>query len=122
MESTEQPVAEGAESPALDVLDLEGMWQRLEAGQKARAVREVYETQQKLVIEMQRLHAAKIDELAASVVRARGILELGLAEEAERKRLEEVEPLRTEIQRMGQEIAEANALLTAYQTIGRGII
>ncbi|GEM_PF-6453728 len=122
MEPTEHPAPEGAEMPALDELDLEGMWQRLEAGQKARAVREVYETQQKKVIEMQRLHAAKIDELAVAVVRARGTLERGLAEEAERMRMGEVEPLRTEIQRMGQEIAEANALLTAYQTIGRGII
>ncbi|MBI2886891.1 MAG: hypothetical protein HYY02_06755 [Chloroflexi bacterium] len=116
-----QDAAAPAEGPA-SVSEIEQLWVGLEPGQKARAMRQVYEEQQKLVVEIQRLMMEKETEIAVAVARARAAEDLQQEEQTKEIIEAEVKPRQQELEDMERQRAEAQALLDAFVRIGRGII
>jgi len=102
--------------------DIRASWDGLEPGPKARAMRTVYEEQQKLVTELQRQHMEMGTDIAIAVVKARAAEELGKAQERDHIIETEVKPKIQEQQHLGRQIQEATQLLNAYVTVGKGII
>lgn len=102
--------------------DVQSLWERMERGLKAKAMREVYENQEKLVTELQREQMALNQEVAMAIVRARAYEELQQLDRSEQLTTEEIGPRLSRLQELGDQIDAANELLQAFQTIGRGII
>ena len=111
-------MAEGAP----ETQDVQSLWERMERGLKAKAMREVYENQEKLVTELQREQMALNQEVAMAIVRARAYEELQQLDRSEKLRTEEIAPRLARLSELSDEIDGANGLLQAFQTIGRGII
>lgn len=108
--------------PLADMHDIEQLWEHLEPGLKAAAMRTAYDEQQKLVIELQRQSMEKGVEIAIAVARARAALELQ-QEEVKNALIEtELIPKQAEWEQLEQQITRERAMLDAFQRIGRGII
>lgn len=113
---------QNAGAEPVDLYDVEQQWANLSPGPKASALRNLYEEQQKLVVELQRLAMQKGAEIAGAIVRARAAQEL---QQEESKKLiveQEIIPKRVELKDMEQQIKKETELLEAYTKIGRGII
>ena len=116
-EATADPVA----LPA-DMHNVDQVWEHLSAGLKARAMRYVFEEQQKLVTETQRLLMEKGAEIAIAVVRAKAAQDMG-QEELKNKLVEtEVIPKRQELEEMEVKRVQEQAVLEEFMKIGKGII
>lgn len=117
---SEEPSAPGAQTVNYD--DIVFAWENLAPGPKARAMRSVFEEQNKLVTELQRQHMEMTTEIAICVVRARAAEELH-QESVKRQIIEnEVRPKVQEQEMLGLKIQENQRLLDAYTTLGKGII
>ena len=108
--------------PDVDPNDVEQQWLNLAPGPKASALRGLYEEQQKLVVELQRMQMQKGAEIAAAIVRARAAQELDQPELKQEIADKEIVPKRQELKDLEAQIAKETKLLEAYSTIGRGII
>ena len=117
---TEEQAAQ-IEVPA-NITDIAQMWEHLPAGLKARAMRSVYDDQQKIVVELQRLVMEKGGEIAVSVARARAAEELKQDERKTQIIETELVPKRKELDELQQRVAQNRELLDAFSTIGKGII
>jgi len=109
-------------STADPISDIRIYFDSLDTGLRARAMSEVYEDQQKQVIDLQREQMEALSELAITAVKARAAVELGRQEECDRMVAEVMEPLRARLRQLGDDVAEANRLLDAYASIGRGVV
>ncbi|MSQ28009.1 MAG: hypothetical protein EXR51_07725 [Dehalococcoidia bacterium] len=109
-------------SEAIDYDNIADAWEKLEPGPKARAMRFVYEEQDKLVTELQRQHMEMSSEIAVSVARARAAEELQQEDIRWRIIQNEVKPKVTERELLGLKIQENKRLLEAFIVIGKGII
>lgn len=110
-------------TPTVDaVTDIRAYWENLDPGLKARAMHDVYEAQQRRVIEVQRAQMETQEVLAMAAVKARALAELGRDDDVRRLIQEEIEPARARLRELQREMEEATALLNVYQTLGRGII
>ena len=100
----------------------EEAWEHLSAGLKARAMRTVYEDQQKLVIELQRQLMEKGAEYAVGVVHARAAHQM--QEESLLQEIVDTEvlPKRKEIEELDKRLAHERELLEVYTKIGSGIL
>ena len=117
---SEESTAPKAE--AIDYDNIVAAWENLSPGPKARAMRSVYEDQNKLVTELQRQHMEMSTEIAVGVARARAAEELQ-QEDARRQIIEnEVKPKVREQELLGLKIQENQRLLDAFIVIGKGII
>lgn len=119
---TQETPAAAPERAALNPDDIRSAWDGLEPGPKARAMRSVYEEQQKLVTELQRQHMEMGTDIAIAIAKARAAEELGRGADRDRIIEGEVKPKIREQQELGSQIQEAIQLLNAYVTIGKGII
>jgi hypothetical protein len=125
MAEHDPPAGAGAAQPELSsgpITDIKEYWDRMDPGLKSRAMHEVHENQQKLVIELQRVQMETLDELGLAIVKARAAEELKRPEERDQVIAEEVEPMRAKLRDLQAQIDAANVMLQAYQAIGRGIL
>jgi len=97
-------------------------WELLSAGLKSRAMRYVFEEQQKLIVELQRLRMEAETELAIGIVRARAAQEMNQDDVMKKIISDEVLPKRDEVRAMGKRIDEETQLLNMFSQIGKGII
>ena len=105
-----------------DMHTVDQMWDSVSAGPKAQAMRYVYEEQQKLVTETQRLIMEKSAEYAIAVLRAKAAQDMG-QEELKNQIVEtEIVTKRQEIEDMERKRVQDQALLDAFMKIGKGII
>lgn len=97
-------------------------WELLSAGLKSRAMRYVFEEQQKLIIELQRQRMEIEAELAIGIVRARAAQDMNQENLMQQIISETVLPKRDEIRAMVKRIEYENQLLNTFSQIGKGII
>ena len=105
-----------------DMHNVDQVWDHLSAGLKARAMRYVFEEQQKLVTETQRLIMEKGAEIAIAVVRAKAAQDMGQEELKNQIVDTEVVTKRQELEDMERKRVQEQALLDAFTKIGKGII
>ena len=105
-----------------DTSNPEEAWGHLSAGLKARAMRTVYEDQQRLVIELQRQLMETSAEYAVGEVHARAAQQM--QEEALLQEIVDTEvlPKRKEIEALETRLAHERQVLEVYTKIGTGIL
>jgi len=120
MTMNEEPVPQ-VQVPG-DSSNPEEAWEHLSAGLKARAMRTVYEDQQKLVIELQRQLMETGAEYAVGVVHARAAQEM--QQEALLQEIVDTEvlPKHKEIEALDKRLTHERQVLEVYTKIGKGIL
>lgn len=106
----------------LDMHNVDQMWERLGEGLKARAMRDIHEEQQKLVVDLQRQAMELGVEIASCVVRAKAAQEMAQEDVKIRIIEQELIPKQQELQVLDKRVETERALLETYSKIGRGII
>ncbi|GEM_PF-6969157 len=97
-------------------------WELLSAGLKSRAMRYVFEEQQKLVVELQRQRMEMEAELAVGIVRARAAQDMNRDDLLQKIISEDILPKRDQLREMATRVEYETQLLNAVSQIGKGII
>ncbi len=116
---TEQEAGSSAE---VDLRDADQQWEGLEAGLRSRAMRAVYEEQQKLVVDLGRSIMEKQTEIAIAVAKMKAAADLKRDVEKQSIVEDELIPRRKELQELQARIKSERELLDAYEQLGKGII
>jgi glutamine synthetase type III len=119
----EPPEAQQARKASdMPIADIRSYFDAMDQGLKTRAMHDVYEDQQKRVIELQREQMDALDKLAVAAVKARAAAEQGRQQACDQLIQEVMEPLRAQLRTLTADLEEANALLVTYQAIGQGMV
>ncbi len=97
-------------------------WDETDAGLKSRAMRNVHEEQQKLVVDLGRQIMDKQAEIAMAKARARAAAGLSRTEEVQRIVTEELRPLEREREELAERVRGERELLDEYERLGKGLI
>lgn len=102
--------------------DANRQWEALDSGLKSRAMRAVYEDQQKLVVDLGRTIMEKQTAIAIAVARLKAVSDLDRGDQKQAIIETELVPLHKELAEIQVRIKEERELLDTYEKLGKGII
>ena len=102
--------------------DLEKQWLELDPGVKARAMRQIHEDQQKLVVDMGRLIMEKQTEIAVALAKAKAESDRNREDRKLEVIRNELQPRRAELEDLRKRAGEERDLLDTFERMGKGIL
>ena len=103
-------------------LDIDKRWEEMDPGAKARAMRNLHEEQQKLVVDVGRQIMEKQVDIAVAITKVRAMKEMNQPARAEEIMEQELRPREAELEDLKRLAGEGRALLDTYERMGRGIL